>query len=78
MLMITFSPMSMRPSIVADPICGRMHHLALGGELDQLRIDRRLVLEDVEAGARELAVLQHLDQRILVDDVAARRVDDVG
>ncbi len=31
--------------------------LALAGELDELRIDRRLVLEDVEAGARQPAIL---------------------
>ena len=78
MLMITFSPMSMRPSIVAEPICGRITTLPLDGQLDQLRVDRRLVLEDVETGAGDLAVLDHPDQRILVDDVAARRVDDVG
>ena len=52
--------------------------MPLAASLTQLRIDRRLVLEDVEPGAGDLAVLKHLDQRILVDDVAARRVDDVG
>jgi hypothetical protein len=55
MLMITFSPMSMRPSMVAEPICGISTTLPCpGGELEQLGIDRRLVLEHVEAGAGEL------------------------
>ena len=59
MLMITFSPMSMRPSMRGRAHMRQEHHLALGGELDQLRVDRRLVLEDVEAGAGDLAVLEH-------------------
>ena len=46
--------------------------------LIELRVDRRLVLEDVEAGAGERVRLQALDQRRLVDDRAARRVHDDG
>ena len=54
MLMMTFSPMSTRPSSVAEPICGSSTTLP-AGELQQLRVDRRLVLEHVEAGAGDLA-----------------------
>ena len=36
------------------------------------------MLEHIEPGAGELALLQHPDQRVLVDDVAARRVDHIG
>src|SRR6185437_9368289 len=42
----------------------------------QLRAHRRLMLEDVEPAAGELAVHQHAGERVLVDDLAARRVDD--
>ncbi|ENN84449.1 hypothetical protein RHSP_22289 [Rhizobium freirei PRF 81] len=54
------------------------YHLALIGELHQLRIDGGFVLEHVEAGAGDLAFAQDLDQRRLIDDIAARRVDDVA
>ena len=73
MLMMTFSPMSMRPSIVAEPICGSSTTFL---SLSSFGIDRRLVLEHVEAGAGELARFQHARQRVLVDHLAARRVDD--
>ena len=53
-------------------------HLAPARQPDELRVDRRLVLEHVEPGAGQPAFPKHLDQRVLVDDVAARRVDDVG
>ena len=77
MLMITFSPMSTRPSSVAEPICGSSTTLpAL--RADQLRIDRGLVLEHVEAGAGDLAGFEHAGQRVLVDHLAARGVDDIG
>ena len=39
---------------------------------------QRLLSEDVQRGAPEPAVLEHLDQRILVHDRAARRVDQQG
>ena len=74
--MITFSPMSMRPSIVAEPMCGRSTTLPARASFTQLRIDRRLVLEHVEAGARDVARLDHAGERVLVDHLAARRVDD--
>ena len=75
MLMMTFSPMSMRPSMRGRAHMRQQHHVL---ELQQLRIDRRLVLEHVEARAGELARFQHARQRVLVDDFAARRVDDEG
>ncbi len=75
-LMMTFSPMSMRPSRVAEPICGRSVDLASFASLTQLRRDRRLMLEDVKPRTGEFARLEHLDQRLLVDDLPARRVDE--
>ena len=54
----------------------RQHHDLVA--LQQLRVDRRLVLEHVEAGAGDLAALDHAGQRVLVDHLAARGVDDIG
>ncbi len=79
MLTITFSPMSMRPSSVAEPMCGSSTTLPSRASLRELRIDRRLVLEHVEAragDARPAAIMP--DQRVLVDHLAARGVDHVG
>lgn len=47
-------------------------------ELEQTGVDCRLVLEDVEPGAGDLAAAQRLDERGLVDDRPAGRVDEVG
>src|SRR2546425_65114 len=55
----------------------QQHHLAHVRELDELGVYRRLVLEYVEAGARNLAGCDQPHQRVLVDDLAARGVDDV-
>src|SRR5215468_7058451 len=43
----------------------RQHHHLLA--LEQLRIDRRLVLEHVETSAGKLLILDHAGKRILVD-----------
>src|SRR5580704_14814274 len=56
----------------------QQHDLAGTGKLDEFRAHRRLVLEDIEAGARHLARLDEARQRVLVDHLAARGVDDVG
>jgi hypothetical protein len=45
-------------------------------ELEQARVHLRLVLEDVEAGARDDAGGERLGERSLVDDRPARRVDE--
>ena len=60
MLMITFSPMSTRPSIVAEPMCGSSTTLPALREPHQLRVHRGLVLEHVEAGAGDVAGLEQL------------------
>ena len=44
----------------------------------QFGVDGRRVLEDVEAGSRDLSGLDQASQLILVDDLTARRVDDIG
>ena len=59
-------------------MCGRSTTLPWRASLSEARVDRRLVLEHVEAGARDLAGLDHAGERVLVDDLAARRVDDDG
>ena len=78
MLTMTFSPMSTRPSSVAEPRCGSSTTLPALRELDELRTDRGLVLEHVEAGAGDFVRLDQARQRVLVDHLAARGVDDVG
>src|SRR5437868_14404300 len=42
----------------------------------QPRVDRRLVLEYIETGAGNRAGLEHAKQFLLVDDLAARRIDE--
>src|SRR3982074_2983559 len=86
MLMITFSPISTRPSMVAEPICGSSVTLpafasrtpAALPQPHQFRVARGLVLEHVEAGAADLAGFDQLGQRLLVDHLAARGIDDIG
>jgi len=56
MLMMTFSPMSIRPSMVRRAHVRQEHHV---GQLQELGVYRRLVLIDIEAGAGQLAPLQH-------------------
>ena len=55
MLMMTFSPISIRPSIVAEPVCGSSTTFPCAGKLDQLWIDRGLVFKHVEARAGDVA-----------------------
>ena len=75
MLMMTFSPMSMRPSIVAEPICGSSNHAIW--MLQKLRIDGRLVFEHVESGAREIAPASIMRANSpLIDHLAACRIHD--
>src|SRR5665213_2687321 len=57
---------------------GQQHDLAGFGELDEFRVDRRLVLEHVEAGASDAAGFDQTGERVLVDHLAARGVDDIG
>ena len=67
MLMITFSPIAIRPSIVAEPICGSSTTLSSA----QARVDRRLVIEDIETGTAGGAGFKQPDQFLFVDDLAA-------
>ena len=54
MLMMTFSPMSTRPSSVAEPICGQ-DNLASARELDELGVHRRLMLEHIQTRTCDIA-----------------------
>ena len=78
MLMMTFSPMSMRPSMVAEPICGSSTTLPLAASLSSFGLTAGSCSKTSRPAPAILPSLQHLDQRVLVDDVAARGVDDVG
>ena len=75
MLMMTFSPISMRPSSVADAMCGSSTTF---GSPFQARVDAWRMLEDVEPRPRQLAPRQHPGQRVLVDDLAPRGVDQIA
>ena len=46
-------------------------------ELEQTGVDLRLLLEHVEAGALDLALAERVDERLLIDDGTAGRVDEV-
>jgi hypothetical protein len=48
------------------------------GELQEIRMQRRFVLEHVETGGGKGAVLQRLDERRVIDHAAARGVDEDG
>src|SRR5680860_1641047 len=54
----------------------RQHHDLIA--LEQLRVRRRLMLENVEASTGQLVVLDHASERVLVDHLAARGVDAVS
>ena len=53
----------------------QQHHIA---EAEKTRVHGGLVLEDVEAGARDLPALQGAHKSILIDDLAAGCVHDIG
>ncbi len=57
---------------------GQQHDLSHARELHELRIDCGLMLEHVEAGTGDLSRGDHPHQRILVDNLAACRVDNIG
>ena len=78
MLMMTLSPMSMRPSMVAEPMCGSSTTLPSVASWTKALVHRRLVFEHVKTGTRQPALLERLDQRVLVDDAAAGGIDDIG
>ena len=56
----------------------QQYHLARACKPHELRIDGRLVLEDVEAGAADVAGFDEAGEGVLVDDFAACGVDDIG
>ena len=75
MLMMTFSPMSTRPSSVAEPICGSTTTLSL---LSSFGFTAGSCSNTSRPGAAKLVILDHAGERVLVDHLAARRVDDIG
>ncbi len=75
MLMMTFSPMSTRPSMVAELMCGSA---TTRFEASSLGLIAGSCSNTSRPGARDRARLDHARQLVLVDDLAARRVDDVG
>ena len=75
MLMMTFSPISNRPSTVAEAICGKQGDVL---QLAQLRIDLRLPLEHVQPGPGQFAGRQHPGQRVLVHHLPAGGVHQIS
>ena len=68
-------PIASRASAVALPRCGARTTFSSSQEA---RVDIRLALVDVEGRARDLAFAKSVDERSLVDDRAAGRVDEDG
>src|SRR5690348_9703798 len=54
------------------------HDLSGAREAHELGLDRRLVLEHVEPCPGDAARLDQADERILVDHLPTRRIDDIG
>src|SRR5688572_28925535 len=54
----------------------RQCHDAIAGQ--ELRVDRRLVLENVESGSGNGARFDHAGELVFIDDFATRRIDDIG
>ena len=67
------SPALSCASFVLAPRCGVTTTV---GRLEERRVRRRLVGEDVERGAADAAVADRLGERLLVDDPAAGGVHD--
>src|SRR6202035_5336632 len=78
MLMMTFSPISARPSCVAEPMCGTSVTLPIFASPISFSLTAGGVLNHSESVVGEFACLQHPDQRVLVDDLAACGVDENG
>ena len=78
MLMMTFSPMSMRPSIVAEPICGSSTTLPARASLTSCGLTAGSCSNTSRPAPAISPASIMRDQRILVDDLAARGVDDIG
>ena len=77
MLIMTFSPISTRPSMVAEPICGSSVTLPVFASRTSFGLSA-LVLVHVKPGAADLAGFDQLGQCVFVDHLAAGGVDDIG
>jgi hypothetical protein len=76
MLMITFSPMSMRPSMVAEPICGSSTPAWASFSSFGLTAGS---CSNTSRPAPAISPASSMPgQRVLVDHLAARGVDDIG
>ena len=82
----TNSPARARPDLLGDRVARLVLRLAGAGpevrgdddlgQVEQRRLGGRLAGEHVERGAADAAVADGVGQRVLVDDPAARHVDD--
>ena len=54
---------------------GKQHNI---GNVKQPRIHRWLMRIDVQAGARDAARFQRVNQRVLVNQLPTRAIDDIG
>ena len=75
MLMMTFSPISIRPSIVADPMCGSSKNII---QTLQARVDIVAVFKNIQPRTGQFPRPQHTGQGVFVDNLAPGRVDDIG
>jgi molybdopterin/thiamine biosynthesis adenylyltransferase len=75
MLMITFSPMSIRPSMVAEPRCGSRTALGRPSSFGLIFGSNSKTSRPAPAMRR---ALQQVGERCFVDDLAARGVDHDG
>ena len=66
-------PSARAPTRVAEPMCGAT--IRFGAWQQRIVGGQRLGVGDVERGAGDLPVVQRLRERLVVDDRAARRVD---
>ena len=71
MFMMTFSPISIRPSSVADPMCGRRTTF---GSSTQPRVEVGAAFVDVKPGPGQFTGPQGAGQGVLVDHLTARGV----
>ena len=78
MLMMTFSPMSTRPSMVAEPICGSSTTLPARASFTSFGLTAGSCSNTSRPAPAMSPASIKPGQRVLVDHFAARGVDDIG
>ena len=78
MLMMTFSPISMRPSIVAEPVCGSKTTLPVRASLTNFGLTAGSCSNTSSPAPAISFELDQAGEGVLVNNLAARCVDDIG